>query len=388
MTIEITNPDIPRVDAVDGPATGMPFLILKSQNAQTDPAAVPVVKADGDPAEDLEAEDKEGGANIDGSSVDDADANAADPGAPAWEATDAAKARVVVDALAQARAGIQELASRENAEGDDYDAAWNLEDAESAIDCALAILAKFAVDEQVSADQGQAEAEADARALGLIKSLAGRHIVKETTVEPVTKAEDTAMVAVYTADGKLLGAVDSADLTPLNTGVPADSDAATDGDAPVDGDAPAAAAEAPVADALAPAPAAAAPAPAPAAPAAAPDTSAAAPAATDETVTKSLDELVAEAVAKALGAAVATALEPLVKSNEELTARVEKMARTPRDGGPMLSGQRPNGPGPALRGHQDATEAEELRKQLADERDPGALVLGVAQLIKRGHAQQ
>jgi len=101
-----------------------------------------------------------------------------------------------------------------------------------------------------------------------------------------------------------------------------------------------------------------------------------------------LDDLVAEAVAKALGAAVATALEPLVKSNEELTARVEKMAHTPRDGGPMLSGQRPNGPGPALRGHQDATEAEELRKQLADERDPGALVLGVAQLIKRGHAQQ
>lgn len=381
MTTEITNPDIPRVDAVDGPATGMPFLILKSQNTP-DPAnvpAVPVVKAEGDdPVEELEAEDKEGGANIDGKSVDDADANAADPGDPAWEATDAAKARVVVAALAQARAGIQELTCRESAEGDDsdYDNVWNLQDAEYAIDAALAILAKFAVDEQVEADQGAAEAEADARALGLIKSLAERHIVKEATVAEtaVTKADESTMVAVYTADGKLLGAVSADDLTPLNTGVPADSEAATEGDAPTtEGDAT------PVEEAAAPA-AEAAPAPAPQAPAA--------PAATDETVTKSLDELVAEAVAKALAAAVATAVEPLVKSNEELTERVEKMARTPRDGGPMLSGQRPNSVGPALRGHQDATESEELRKQLEAETDPGARTLGVAELIKQGWRSQ
>lgn len=381
MTTEITNPDIPRVDAVDGPATGMPFLILKSQ-ASADPAvvpAVPVVKAEGDdPAEDLEAEDKEGGANIDGKSVDDADANAADPGSPAWEATDAAKARVIVDALAQARAGIQALSCREEAEGDDYENVWNLEDAEYAIDAALAVLAKFAVDEQIEADQGAMAAEADARALGLIKSLAERHIKKEATVEPeaeattteVAKADET-LVAVYSADGKLMGAVNAADLTPLNTGVPADSEAATDGDAPTQGEGDAA----PVADAMAPA-AEAAPAPAPA--------PAAAPAADGTDVTKSLDERVAEAVAKALEAAVAAAVEPLVKSNEELTERVEKMARTPRDGGPMLSGQRPNQVGPALRGHQDAEASEELRKQLETETDPGARTLGVAALIKQG----
>jgi hypothetical protein len=380
VTTEITNPDIPRVDAVDGPATGMPFLILKSQ-ASADPAAVPaapVVKAEGDdPAEDLEAEDKEGGANIDGKSVDDADANAADPGSPAWEATDAAKARVIVDALAQARAGIQELSCREEAEGDDYENVWNLEDAEYAIDAALAVLAKFAVDEQVDADQGAMNAEADARALGLIKSLAERHIRKEATVETeattteVAKADET-LVAVYSADGKLMGAVSPDDLTPLNTGVPADSEAATDGDAPTAGEGDAT----PVEEAAAAAPSAeAAPAPATQTPAAA---------AADDTVTKSLDELVAEAVAKALAAAVATAVEPLVKSNEELTERVEKMARSPRDGGPMLSGQRPNSVGPALRGHQDAEASEELRKQLEAETDPGARTLGVAALIKQG----
>lgn len=383
MTTEITNPDIPRVDAVDGPATGMPFLILKSQSGSpADPAnvAVPVVKAEGDdPVEAVEAEDKEGGANIDGKSVDDADANAADPGDPAWEATDAAKARVVVDALAQARAGIQELGCREQAEGDDSDNVWDLQDAEYAIDMALSILAKFAVDEQVEADQGAAEAEADARALGLIKSLADRHIKKEATVEAeatttkVTKADDSALVAVYDANGKLMGAVDAADLTPLNTGVPADSEAATEGDAPTEGEGDADAT--PVADAQAPAPAAeAAPAPAPTAPAAA---------AADD-VTKSLDERVAEAVAKALEAAVAAAVEPLVKSNEELTERVEKMARSPRDGGPMLSGQRPNQVGPALRGHQAEEASEELRKQLESETDPGARTLGVAALIKSG----
>lgn len=388
MSTEIVNPDIPRVDAVDGPATGVPFLILKSGDlAAADPANVPetpVAKAD-DPAEGIEAEDKEDGPNIDGKAVSDDESESAAPASPAWEATDAAKARVIVDALAQARAGIQELAKREAAEGEegDWENEWNLEDAESAIDCALAILAKFAVDEQVEADNAQAEAEADARALGLIKSLAERHIVKEAPVEtdapaeaaPVAKADET-MVAVYTADGKLLGSINADDLTPLNTTVPADSDAATEGDAPADDtDAAPAADAAPVQDAMAPAEAApAAPAPAPAA----------APAADGTDVTKSLDDRVAEAVAKALEAAVAAAVEPLVKSNEELTERVEKMSRTPREGGPMLSGQRPNSMGAHLRGHNDDEAAEELRKQLEAESDPGARTLGVAALIKQG----
>ena len=194
MSMEIINPDIPRVDLVDGPATGIPLMILKSGDLSE------VTKAEGDdPVEDIEVTDVQDGANIDGESVDDDAANAADPGAPAWEATDAAKARTATAALVAARDQIRELAQREQAEGEYDGADWALMDAGDMIDCALGILAKFAVDEQNEADTGQLEAESEARALGLIKSLADRHLPKETpvTIEaPVTKA-DEAMVAVY-----------------------------------------------------------------------------------------------------------------------------------------------------------------------------------------------
>ena len=377
--MEIINPDIPRVDAVDGPATGIPFLILKAGN----PA--PVAKAEGDdPVVDIEATDVQDGANIDGESVDNDAANAADPGAPAWEATDAAKARTATAALVAARDQIRELAQREEAEGEYDGSDWELMDAGELIDCAISILAKFAVDEQSEADNGQLEAESDARALGLIKSLADRHLPKEapvtTETAPVTKA-DEAMVAVYDQEGNLLGSVASDDLTPLATSVDADAPAATDGDAPAD---------APAADpAAAAAPGEAAAAPAPAAPAAPETPAPAAPAApAEEDVTKSLDDRVAEAVAKALEAAVAAAVEPLVKSNEGLAERLHKMEQTPRPGGPMLNGQRPGINGPALRGHEGNVEAEALRKQLATETDPGAQVMGVASLIKSGWQNQ
>lgn len=377
MTTEIINPAIPRVDAVDGPATGMPFLILKSQEA-------PVTKADGemDPVEDIEGTDVQDGANIDGDSVDDADAAAATPGAPAWEAVDAAKARTATSALVQVRDQLKELAAREGAEDDDdsWDNRWNLEDATCALDFALSTLAAFAVNEQNEADSGQREAESEARALGLIKSL---HLPLEGIVKELTPATEVAkadgtQVAVYDQNGNLLGSVDSDDLTPLATTPDADSDAATEGDAPAD-DADAAPDAAPVAAA------AAEPAPAPAA--AAPTAAAPAPAADDETVTKSLDDRVAEAVAKALEAAVATAVEPLVKSNADLTERLQKMEQTPRDSGPMLSGHRPNNVGPALRGHT-AEETADLRKSLEQESDPAARVLGVADIIRRGWAEQ
>jgi hypothetical protein len=381
MTTEIINPAIPRVDAVDGPATGMPFLLLKSQNV---PA--PVVK-DGveEQVDDIEGTDVQDGANIDGDSVDDDAAADANPGAPAWEAVDAAKARTATSALVQVRDQLKELAAREGAEGDEdaWNNQWNLEDAACALDFALATLAKFAVDEQNEADSGQRDAEADARALGLIKALT-RHTTEEAVTDPtpatqVAKADDT-QVAVYDQSGNLLGSVNSDDLTPLATAPDSGSDAATEGDAPAADD-PAPApdpAAAPVAAAADPAPAAA-PAPDPAAPAPA--------AADDETVTKSLDDRVAEAVAKALEAAVATAVEPLVKSNTELTERLDKFEHTPRDSGPMLSGHRPNLPGPALRGHT-AEEFADVRKSLEAETDPAKRVLGVADIIRNGWSQR
>lgn len=175
---EITKADIDRVDAVDEPATGIPFLMLKAQadpNA-ADPANVPegIAKADGETAE-------AGGQSVD---VEDPAANG-EPGSGPWEAVDAAKAREAVEGLLAVRALLGFLTEREGAEGEG-DEVWGLMDAQCAVDCALAQLAVFAATEQQEADLAAASAEAEARALGLIKTL-----YPPTEEEPAVAAEPT-----------------------------------------------------------------------------------------------------------------------------------------------------------------------------------------------------
>lgn len=176
-----------------------------------------------------------------------------DPDSPAWEAVDAARACQAIDLTVALRRLVcaaqerEQLEAAVDADPDDANNALDLQDVLCAIDCILGVLAPFAVSEQAEADERQAEL-----AKGLIvkagrvlsgvneQRITAAHqaltdvlaslpapteeapVEKETdpTVpaqadEPVGKAKGDPQVAVYTADGKLVGVVDQSDISPI-----------------------------------------------------------------------------------------------------------------------------------------------------------------------------
>lgn len=80
-----------------------------------------------------------------------------DPGSPAWESIDAATARKWTSIAVRFKNALGTLAEREmleaaSADPDDIENAWDLEDAQCALDYVIGMLAGFAVDEQAEAD--------------------------------------------------------------------------------------------------------------------------------------------------------------------------------------------------------------------------------------------
>lgn len=213
---EIHGATIHRVDAVDGAATGIPFLVLKALDPESVTKAAEDLDVLADPDAALAAaDDAAAGAPV----PTDAPGDPGDPGSPAWEAVDAAAARSAVEGLVALRQLACDLAEREGIEGAasdgaGYESQWDLQIATCAIDEALAILAKFAVDEQASADQGAADAEDQAKAMGLMKALADPEspVLKAGRVlsaanENTLKAAQTAMNDAVTAITSVLGQV-------------------------------------------------------------------------------------------------------------------------------------------------------------------------------------
>jgi hypothetical protein len=87
----------------------------------------------------------------------DAPGNASEPGSPAWEAIDAATARKWTSIAVRLRNALCVMAEREmleaaSADPDDIEAAWDLKDAECALDYVIDTLAGFAVEEQAEAE--------------------------------------------------------------------------------------------------------------------------------------------------------------------------------------------------------------------------------------------
>lgn len=113
-----------------------------------------------------------------------------EPGSPAWEAIDAATARKWCSIAVRLRNALCVMAEREmleaaSADPDDAMAAWDLQDAECALDYVIDTLAGFAVEEQ-------AEAELAGEAMEMVgKALSGFDIATLDTFEalaPVAKA--------------------------------------------------------------------------------------------------------------------------------------------------------------------------------------------------------
>lgn len=150
-----------------------------------------------------------------------------DPTSAAWESVDAARARAATDMIVQLKALVEQMGEREATEAvsdagdpDDADNAWDLDGVRDALDAALLVLAKFAVDEQAEADERTEDAEEQAAALGLTVAKAGR--VLSAANESQVKAAIAALQQVLAAGSS----------TPAPAAAPAASSAssATDSD--------------------------------------------------------------------------------------------------------------------------------------------------------------
>jgi hypothetical protein len=111
---------------------------------------------------------------------DDAPGDPTDPGSPAWEAIDAATAQKWTGILVRAQNAIGILADRENLEAltadpDDAENAWDLGDAQCALQFAIDTLASFAVGEQ-------AEADLATEAMAVSKAMAGHDLAPSLEV--------------------------------------------------------------------------------------------------------------------------------------------------------------------------------------------------------------
>ncbi|WP_266300531.1 hypothetical protein [Kitasatospora sp. NBC_01287] len=122
--------------------------------------------------------------------TDDAPGDPNEPGSPAWEAVDAATAQKWISIAVRLKNALGVLADRELLEAatvdpDDADNAWDLQDAQCALDYVIDTLAGFAVDEQ-------AEAELCTEAMEQVgKALRGFDVAPLATFEalaPIAKA--------------------------------------------------------------------------------------------------------------------------------------------------------------------------------------------------------
>jgi hypothetical protein len=386
---QLVNPEIDRVDAVNGPATGLPFLMFKNLDGAPVEAPAEVAKA-ADDAEDLAEEAAEADApNIDGTPVTADDVALAEPGDPAWEAVDAAKARVAVAGLAVLQKLIAELAKREGAEGDDLDNEFDLMDAGAAVDFALGVLARFSVTEQLEADEAVAKAQAILKALHLEvhekpeeeapadheAPAAPEHHeapaeAPHEPVAPAVKADEplpSGLQEILDTFVESYAKYKEAQDSGAEAQVAEDSAEEDALNAPAE-HAPAKPAPAAAPEAAEPAPAAPETHPAP--PAAAHEEPAAEEEDPAKKVAKSMDELIAEAVSKAVEEATA----PLLK-------QIDVLERTPEDSGPMFAGQTPGSAGnPLVRGQEGGVVAKGLSESAAAQAAPG--MLGLANALK------
>jgi len=232
MTLtKITNMEAERVDAVGSPASGLPFLLLKSI-----PQAPELPTPEGTEASDtmgdvLDAESdvSNSQANLDELKIDaEGDQNYADavglakeedsegdeeivgaesvgtPGDKAWETEDAKVAHEVARGIAELKVKLAHVRDREGTEGES-DAYASLDLAVLALCDALCVVAKFAFEEGAEASLAKAVRE---ELKSLSKSLGQPSLEKEIadmTLEEVTeliKAEVEKAIAVSNVEAK------------------------------------------------------------------------------------------------------------------------------------------------------------------------------------------
>lgn len=200
--LELVEADIPRVDLVGKAANGRSFILMKSEGETTN-------LLDADTVAELVKEAEAEGADMTDSTKDadvvkddldvteplstTGDPLANDPGSPEWETVDAESAQKWVGILGRAKYAVGVLAEREmiedaSGESDGLSNAWNLEDAQSAIDWAIGILATYAAGEQAEADL---EKGVLALIAGVVEKITADDLALVEGIAPVVKSGRT-----------------------------------------------------------------------------------------------------------------------------------------------------------------------------------------------------
>src|ERR1043166_8426631 len=362
MSTELVNPDIDRVDAVNGPATGIPFLMFKS--AEGGPAADAVLPEPVEKAQEPAPVDADPEAPVEVAKSEEEAAPAEEIAKSEDEAPEAPGEEV---AKSEEPAPVEEVAKSEEP----------------------APVEEVAKSEEPAPVGGGRQAEAPLPS--------GLQEILDTFVESYARFKESQASSARTA----LAA--EAEVTTGQPAPAAPAHTAPAPEAPAHHEAPAphepAPHEAPKAEhheaspaehheapkAEETAPEAAPPAPeapeAPKAPAAAAEGDED-PEKKKNPFAKSMDDLIAEAVAKSLQTAVAKAVE---EATEPLLKQIDQLERTPVDSGPMLAGQLPGNAGNPLlgRGQAEGTVAKGLTQSAAAQAAPGAYAL--ADALKNVH---
>lgn len=200
---ELVDADIQRVDFVDKGANGRTFLLMK--NAETESPSM--LTAD-QVAELIKNDEAEGAAmtkptdevvkddlDVTTPLVDGDNPLANDPGSPAWETVDAESAQKWITILGRAKYAVGLLAEREliedaSGDSDGQGNAWDLQDAQGAIDWAIGILAQYAAGEASDAELGEEVGKTLAAIAEVVKGLQADElsIAVVTGVAPLAKA--------------------------------------------------------------------------------------------------------------------------------------------------------------------------------------------------------
>lgn len=328
-----------------------------------------------------------------------------DPQSAAWEAVDAANAQTAIELAVALKRNITAAIEREATEvavggdPDDADNVWDLQGASDAVDCIVAVLAPFAVSEAAEAEDRETDDASVVLKSGRVLSGVNEGRIRQAQAllddvvgslpapvedvtkgepEPVAKADDEELTLVYTADGKVLGAVKASNITTFAATPSAGDDTADKATDAADADTTAATgatATEQTADQTADATDDSKVIPG--------TNTVQSPAQTDDTtnVTKGLDLEVLDILKELTGALAKQADEKsdLAKTVEGLKERVEKIAQSPDDRrSPVLNGAT----GVAGMAARDGAEDQhaELRKAIAESTDPVQLRAAQQQL--------
>jgi hypothetical protein len=151
IPVRLMKATVERVDGVDGPASEVPFLMIKSAVVPGDEEDETTDGTDGTGGLADDAAAASGGESTDGTEGAAPVESGETPGDSAWEKQDAANAAKAAALIATLKGQVGDLIAREKTEDETADV-YDLTDAQCALDWVLGVLAKLSFSEGADSD--------------------------------------------------------------------------------------------------------------------------------------------------------------------------------------------------------------------------------------------